>query len=206
MQPIVLGMVLLWAAMDSSLSQGPLLWCHNDMTVIVSRNTSGPEWDTQQRLDNTNARRWPSIDRFFVFEGFNAICFPFLKNNPIYIEGRNCSLVQSPCYSLNALAFYPRTPYRVGGLADDVMPAWVSHSVVNHWIYNFKASLGTSAWPYRVTTQYSHYIYIYFPKRGRNFFSHWCINCSYHLKSVMLDHIGHRFSYGALVLGHLWWN
>ena len=34
-QPIVLGMALLWAAMDSSLSQGPLLWRHNDMTVIV---------------------------------------------------------------------------------------------------------------------------------------------------------------------------
>ena len=28
-----LSMALLWAAMDSSLSQGPLLWRHNDMTV-----------------------------------------------------------------------------------------------------------------------------------------------------------------------------
>ena len=62
-QPIVLGMVLLWAAMDSSLSQGPLLWRHNDMTVIVSRNTRGPERDTQQRLDNANARRLQTVNR-----------------------------------------------------------------------------------------------------------------------------------------------
>ena len=75
-QPIVLGMALLCAAMDTSLSQGPLLWRHNDMTVIVSRNTRGRDYR-------------PSIDRFFV--GFNAICYAFLRNNPIYIEGHNCS-------------------------------------------------------------------------------------------------------------------
>ena len=51
-QPIVLGMALLWSVMDSSLSQGPLLWRHSDMTVIVSRNTHGRERDTWQRLDN----------------------------------------------------------------------------------------------------------------------------------------------------------
>ena len=62
-QPIVLGMALLWAAMDSSLSQGPLLWRHNDMTVIVSRNTRGRERDTQQRLDNANARRLQTVNR-----------------------------------------------------------------------------------------------------------------------------------------------
>ena len=56
-QPIDLGMALLWAAMDSSLFQGPLLWSHNDMTVIVSRDTRGRERDTRQRLDNANARR-----------------------------------------------------------------------------------------------------------------------------------------------------
>ena len=39
-QPIVLGIALLWDAMES-LSQGPLLWRHNDMTVIVSWNTRG---------------------------------------------------------------------------------------------------------------------------------------------------------------------
>ena len=37
--------------------------------------------------------------------------------------------------------FGPRTPYRVGGLAGDVMHAWVNHSLVNHWIYNLKPSL-----------------------------------------------------------------
>ena len=62
-QPIVLGMALLWAAMDSSLSQGPLLWRHNNMTVIVSRNTRGRERDTQQSLDNANARRLQTVNR-----------------------------------------------------------------------------------------------------------------------------------------------
>ena len=56
-QPVVLGMALLRAAMDASLSQGPLLWRHNDMTVSISRDTRGRERDTQHRLDNTNARR-----------------------------------------------------------------------------------------------------------------------------------------------------
>ena len=60
---IVLGMALLWAAMDSSLSQGQLLWRHNDMTVIVWRNMRGPEQDTRQRLDNANARRLQTVDQ-----------------------------------------------------------------------------------------------------------------------------------------------
>ena len=62
-QPIVLGMMLLWAAIDSALSQGPLLWRHNDITVIVSRNTRGRERDTRQRLDNANARRLQTVNR-----------------------------------------------------------------------------------------------------------------------------------------------
>ena len=62
-QPIVLGMALLWAATDSALSQGPLLWRHNDMTVIVSRNTRGRERDTRQRLNNANARRLQTVNR-----------------------------------------------------------------------------------------------------------------------------------------------
>ena len=62
-QPIVLGMALLWAAMDSPLWQGPLLWRHNDMTVIVSWNTRGRERDTRQRLDNANAWRSHTVNR-----------------------------------------------------------------------------------------------------------------------------------------------
>ena len=62
-QPIVLGMALLRAAIDSALSQGPLLWRHNDMTVIVSRNTRGRERDTRQRLNNANARRLQTVCR-----------------------------------------------------------------------------------------------------------------------------------------------
>ena len=62
-QPIVLGMALLWAAIDSALSQGPLLWRNNDMTVIVSRNTRGRERDTRKRLDNANTRRSQTVNR-----------------------------------------------------------------------------------------------------------------------------------------------
>ena len=61
--PIVLGVALLWAAMDSPLSQGPLLWRHNDMTVIVSPDTRGRERDTRQCLDNANARRLQTFNR-----------------------------------------------------------------------------------------------------------------------------------------------
>ena len=35
-----------------------------------------------------------SIDRFFV--GFNAICYTFMRNNHIYIEGRICRLSTVP--------------------------------------------------------------------------------------------------------------
>ena len=35
-----------------------------------------------------------SIDKFFV--GFNAICYTFLRNNLIYIEGRKCRLSTVP--------------------------------------------------------------------------------------------------------------
>ena len=62
-QPIVLGVALLWAAMDSPLSQGPLLWRHNDTTVIVSWDTRGPERDTRQPPDNANARRLQTLHR-----------------------------------------------------------------------------------------------------------------------------------------------
>ena len=33
-EAIVLDRALLWAAMDAALSQGPLLWRHNDKTII----------------------------------------------------------------------------------------------------------------------------------------------------------------------------
>ena len=61
--PIVLGVALLWAAMDSPFSQGPLLWRHNDMTVIVSPDKRGRERDTRQRLDKANARRLQTLNR-----------------------------------------------------------------------------------------------------------------------------------------------
>ena len=62
-QPIALGVALLWSAMDFPLSQGPLLWRHNNMTLIVPRNTRGRERDTRQRLDNANLRRLQTFSR-----------------------------------------------------------------------------------------------------------------------------------------------
>ena len=136
-QPIVLGMALLWAAIDSALSQGPLLWRHNDMTVIVSRNTRGRERDTRQRLDNANARRLQTVNRYIFFVGFNAICSIFLRNNPICIEGRNCRLSTILGYSINARTVGPRTSYRVGGLAGD-FPRDVCLTVSrNHAVFLF---------------------------------------------------------------------
>ena len=137
----------------------------------------------------------------------------FWEITPFILRSAIVVLVQYQCYSINARALGPRTPYRVGGLAGDVMRAWASHSLVNHWIYTFEASLlsrllyictgwkeycvvtwygqadvprevsgrggphgadlrstlrrsalrpltslGTSAWPYCVTTQYSYHI------------------------------------------------
>ena len=65
----------------------------------------------------------------------------FWEITPYILRDVIIILLQSQCYSINARAFGPRTPYRVGGLAGEVMRAAVSHSSVNHWIYNFKASL-----------------------------------------------------------------
>ena len=90
-QPFVLGMALLWAAMDSSLWQVLLLWRHNHMTVIVSWNTRGRERDTRNALTTRmHGNHRLSIDWFFV--GFNVICYTFLGNNPIHIERRICRL------------------------------------------------------------------------------------------------------------------
>ena len=42
---------------------------------------------------------------------------------------------------MNARAFGPRTLYRVGGFAGTSCGAWVSHIMVNYWIYDFQAIL-----------------------------------------------------------------
>ena len=120
----LMGMPLLWAALDSPLSQGPLLWCHNNMTVIVSRNTRGCERDPDNAL---TTRMHGDYRVSIVIVVFNAICETFLWNNPIYIKGRNCMLSTVPGL-LKKMLGPPWTPYQVGGLAGDVMRAWVSHS------------------------------------------------------------------------------
>ena len=52
-----------------------------------------------------------------------------------------CRRAVNSSSSIKTRAFGSRTSYRVRGLAGDVMHAWLSHSSVNHWICNFKASL-----------------------------------------------------------------
>ena len=58
----------------------------------------------------------------------------FWEITPYILRTAIVVLAQSQCYSINARAFGPRTPYRVGGLAGYVMRTWVSHSLLNHWI------------------------------------------------------------------------
>ena len=94
-QPIVLGMALLWATMT--------LHCHKDhycdVTMIWPLWFHGIHADVSEAPDNAlttgmHSDHRLSIDRFFV--GFNAICYPFLANNPIYIERCNCRLSTVP--------------------------------------------------------------------------------------------------------------
>ena len=49
--------------METALSQGPLVWRHNDMTIIATRYARGRERDTQQRIDNANAWRLQNVNR-----------------------------------------------------------------------------------------------------------------------------------------------
>ena len=89
-QPIVLGMALLRAAMDSPLSH----YC--DVTMIWPLLFHGIRADVSETPDNALTTRVHGdyIDIFFV--GFNAICYTFLRNNPIYIEGHNYRLSTVP--------------------------------------------------------------------------------------------------------------
>ena len=138
-----------------------LLWtlhCHKkrycDVTMIWLLLFYGIRADVSETPDIALTTRMhgdyrPSIDRFFV--GFNAISYAFLRNSPIYIEGRNCSFSTVPVLFTKCSGFRP----------SDTLSSWwcgwrrqarvgKSNSLVNHWIYNFKAS-----------TQYSYCIYIY---------------------------------------------
>ena len=79
------------------------LHCHKDrycdVTMIWPLLFHGIRVDVSETPNNALTTRMhgdyrSSIDRFFV--GFNAICYEFLKNNPIYIVGRNCSFSTVP--------------------------------------------------------------------------------------------------------------
>ena len=87
-----------------------LLWtlhCHKDrycdVTMIWPLLFHGIHADVSETPNNAlttqmhgdyRLDRIDWIDRFFV--GFNVICYAFLRNNPIYIEGRNCSFSTVP--------------------------------------------------------------------------------------------------------------
>ena len=83
-----------------------LLWtlychkdCYCDVTMIWPLLFHGIRADVSETPNNALIMRMHgdhrlSIERFFV--GFNAICYTFLGNNPIYIERRNCRLSTVP--------------------------------------------------------------------------------------------------------------
>ena len=115
-----------------------------------------------------------SIDRFFV--GFNAICYAFLRNNHIYIEGSNCSFSTVPVLFNKWSGLRPsdtlsswwlgwRRHARLGKpfFSKSLDLSFQSFTIVVLTIYLYWSalrpltSLETSAWRYRVTTQYSYY-------------------------------------------------
>ena len=83
-----------------------LLWilhCHKDrycdVTMIWPLLFHGIRAGVSETPSNALTTRMrgdyrPSIDSFFV--GFHAICYAFLRINPISIEGRNCSFSTVP--------------------------------------------------------------------------------------------------------------
>ena len=86
---IALVTVLLKAAADATLTQRLLLWRHNDMTVIVSQNTRGPQRGTQQSVRQRIYGDYRlSID--FIFIEFQCDLLHYLLNNSIDVSESNC--------------------------------------------------------------------------------------------------------------------
>ena len=51
----------------AALSQWSLLWCHNAMAIIVSRNTREPKRSTYQHPGNANSRRSRADNRSMIY-------------------------------------------------------------------------------------------------------------------------------------------
>ena len=139
-----------------------------------------------------------SIDRFFV--RLNAICYIFLRNNLMYIEGHNCRLSTVPgslkkmlgpsalghlielvaCLATSCARGIAILWLIIGFLISKLRYCCVSYIFVldkrnTAWLRDTVrqtslgksaagpgrplTSLGTFAWPYRVTTQYSYFIH-----------------------------------------------
>ena len=122
---IVPNTALLWAAMDAALSQGPLLWRHNDMAVIVLQNTRGAP-----------ARRSWAVNRLIIC--WIAICCIVLWNDSIYKVGRKSRL-----YTLLDI-FNKCSGLRPLDTLWNCRLDWCSrlnNSLLNRIICDFKASL-----------------------------------------------------------------
>ena len=139
-QPIVLGMALLWAAMDFIVTRTAIVtsqwydhYCFTEYVRTWARHPTTPsQCECTAITDRQSIESLLDSMRFVTH---------FWEITPYILRGAIVVLVQYQCYSINARAFGPRTPYWVGCLAGDVMHAWASHSLVNHWIYIFEASL-----------------------------------------------------------------
>ena len=79
---------------DKPLSEPMMFNLPTHICVTRPQWVNGLPADVSEKPNNALTTRMhgdyrPSIDRFFV--GFNAMCYAILRNNPIYIETRNCS-------------------------------------------------------------------------------------------------------------------
>ena len=218
-QPIVLGMALLW-----TLHCPKDRYC--DVTMIWPFLFHGIRSDASETSANTLATRMHGDYRFFV--GFNVICNTFRRNNPIYIEERNCSLSAVPVHARVAMPFFGKLLDIVSKLHHIIVldyrnTAWLRDTFRQTSIGKSGAgadlrsalqpltSLGTSAWPCRVTTQYSYYLPSFVQLREKILTSNVVVvkmydcfiaSCSIWLKACWLC-----LDYHNMIVFHLgcWW-
>ena len=72
---ILLDAALLWSAMDAALSQGMLLWCHNEMAIIVSRDMFGGRISMpEHHLYSPLWEKIPWPDWCFLWPEWSVMC------------------------------------------------------------------------------------------------------------------------------------
>ena len=112
---------------------GVAMGCYNGLFIVTRRHPATP-WQRECAAITYRQSIASLLDSMRFVKHF-------WEKKTYILRDAIVVLVQSKFYSINARAFGPRTPYGVGGLAGDVMRAWARHSVVNHWICHFTASL-----------------------------------------------------------------